>query len=153
MQLKTIVLYITIFLISASSFAQPNNSKIKTLKIAFITEKLNLTEAEAQKFWPIYNTFNKNTSKIKREEVNKIRQEIRQHKGALSDAKANELLDRLIEAENKLFSEKIQLILKLRKVISAQKVILLKFTEQEFNRRMLERIKNMRQRRMNKNKP
>ncbi len=151
--MKTIILYVSIFLITASSFAQPNNSKIKTLKIAFITERLNLTEAEAQKFWPIYNTYNKNTSKIKREEVNKIRQEIRQHKGALSDAKANELLDRLIKAENKLFDEKIQLILKLRKVISAQKVILLKVTEEEFNRKMLERIKNMRLKRMNKNKP
>ncbi|MBN4047179.1 sensor of ECF-type sigma factor [bacterium AH-315-P13] len=149
--MKTIVLYITIFLISASSFAQPNNSKIKALKIAFITEKLNLTESEAEKFWPIYNAFDKNTSKIKRDEISKIRQEIRQNFSTLSDAKANELLDRFIKAENKLYSEKTQLVSKLREVISAQKIILLKVAEEEFNRRMLERMKNMRQRRMNKN--
>lgn len=151
--MKTIVLYITIFLISLSSFSQPKNSKIKALKIAFITEKLNLTETEAQKFWPIYNTFDKNTSKIKREEISKIRQEIRQNIGTLSDAKANELLDRFIKAEKELYSEKTILLSKLREVISAQKIILLKVAEDEFNRRMLERMKNMRQKRMNKNKP
>ena len=32
-------------------------------------------------------------------------------------------------------------------------LILLKVAEEEFNRRMLERMKNMRQQRMNKNKP
>jgi hypothetical protein len=149
--MKTIVLYITIFLVSANSLAQQNNSKIKALKIAFITERLNLTETEAQQFWPIYNTFDKNTSKIKREEISKIRKEIRQNIGTLSDAKANELLDRFIKAENELYNEKTKLVSKLRKVISAQKIILLKVAEDEFNRRMLERMKNMRQRRMNKN--
>ena len=39
--MKTILLYITILLISSSSLAQPNNRKIKALKIAFITEKLD----------------------------------------------------------------------------------------------------------------
>ena len=152
-QMKHKLLYIIILLISVSSFAQPKQGKIRALKIAFITEKLNLTETEAEKFWPIYNAYDKNTSKIKHEEVYKIRQEIRQNFDTLSDAKANELLDRLIEAENNLSNEKIKLASKLRKVISAQKIILLKVAEEEFNRKMLERMKNMRQKRMNKNKP
>ena len=151
--MKRTILYLAIFLISVSGFAQPKQGKIRALKIAFITEKLNLTETEAEKFWPIYNAFDKNTSKIKHEEINKIRQEIRQNIGDLSDDKANELLDRFIEAENNLYNEKIQLATKLRKVISAQKIILLKVAEEEFNKRMLERMKNMRQKRMNKNKP
>ena len=151
--MKTIVLYITVFLVSASSFSQPNNSKIKVLKIAFITEKLNLTEDEAQKFWPIYNAFDKNTSKIKHQDIRKLREEVKQNMGTLTDAKANELLDRLLDAETKLYNEKTQLVTKLRGVISPQKIILLKIAEEEFNRRILERMKNMRQRRMNKNKP
>lgn len=32
--------------------------KIEALRIAFITQQLNLTPTEAQKFWPIYNQFN-----------------------------------------------------------------------------------------------
>ena len=151
--MKHTLLYIIILLITVSSFAQQNQGKIKALKIAFITEKLNLTETEAEKFWPIYNAYDKNTSKIKHEDIRKLREEVKQNKGTLSDAKANELLDRLQEADTKLFNEKTQLLTKLRGVISPQKIISLKVTEEEFNRRMLERMKNMRQRRMNKNKP
>jgi len=31
--------------------------RIEALKIAFITNKLQLTPAEAQKFWPVYNRY------------------------------------------------------------------------------------------------
>ena len=31
--------------------------KIEALKIAFITQKLQLTTDEAQKFWPVYNQY------------------------------------------------------------------------------------------------
>ena len=50
-------------LLSASVFGQkqnnskPNREKIKAMKVGFITEKLDLTTAEAQKFWPVYNEF------------------------------------------------------------------------------------------------
>jgi len=32
--------------------------KIEALRIAFISQQLNLTPQEAQKFWPVYNQFN-----------------------------------------------------------------------------------------------
>ena len=61
--MKKIIIYIPVFLFcSLSIFAQKkreSREKIRTLKIAYVTEKLNLTENEAQKFWPIYNTYNK----------------------------------------------------------------------------------------------
>jgi hypothetical protein len=31
--------------------------KIQALKIAFITQKLQITSAEAEKFWPVYNQY------------------------------------------------------------------------------------------------
>ncbi len=47
-----------------SGFAQDNTevqkadgSRIETLKIAYITQKLNLTTEEAEKFWPVYNKY------------------------------------------------------------------------------------------------
>ncbi len=39
---------------------QPNQSpreKIEALRIAFISQQLNLTPDEAQKFWPVYNAY------------------------------------------------------------------------------------------------
>ena len=34
-----------------------DGSRIETLKIAYITQKLNLSTEEAEKFWPVYNKY------------------------------------------------------------------------------------------------
>ena len=34
-----------------------NGNRLEALKIAYITNKLNLSPEEAQKFWPIYNQY------------------------------------------------------------------------------------------------
>ncbi|MEI7735166.1 MAG: hypothetical protein WCI49_06845 [Ferruginibacter sp.] len=64
--MKKILLITTIFmssLFTASAqddqAANENNrqEKIKALYVAYITQQLNLTEAEAQKFWPLHAQF------------------------------------------------------------------------------------------------
>lgn len=35
----------------------PNPDKLKSLRVAFITERLNLSPDEAEKFWPLYNEY------------------------------------------------------------------------------------------------
>jgi len=145
-----------IALITIGSYAQQNrgerHEKIKALKIAFITEKLSLTEVEAQKFWPIYNAFDEKTTKIKFQDIRNIRQELRQGIETMSDEKANNLLNQFMDAENSLHTARTELVEKLRNVISSKKIILLKAAEDDFNRKMLDRFKNQRQR-MNKNNP
>jgi flagellar biosynthesis/type III secretory pathway chaperone len=81
-----------------------------------------------------------------------MRREIRQDAESLSEKEANDLLARFIEAENKMHLERTQLVEKLRAVIPAKKIILLKVAEEEFNRKILEQMKNFRDRRQ-KNKP
>ena len=104
--MKATLLYILIFFMSIGSFAQPNRERITALKVAHITSKLNLTEKEAQQFWPIYNAYDDNTSKIKHEDIRRIRQEIRQNSGSLTDKEANDLLQRFLDAENKIHFER-----------------------------------------------
>jgi len=151
------LLPILMFLVTLSVTAQQNRSerhaKIKALKVAFITEKLNLTELEAQTFWPIYNTFDEKTTKIKFQDIRKIRYELRQDIATMSDEKANDLLNQFMAAENDLHIERVQLVTKLRKVISAKKIILLKSAEDDFNKKMLEQYKKRREQRMKKNRP
>ena len=43
--------------IKAQDGAETRAEKIEALKIAFITQKLQLTTDEAQKFWPVYNQY------------------------------------------------------------------------------------------------
>lgn len=63
--MKRIILLITLFACSFSSVsAQEEDTdpvkreqKIQALYVAYITQQLNLNEAEAQKFWPLHKQF------------------------------------------------------------------------------------------------
>ena len=95
---------ILILLISFSGFAQRGGEiqeKIKAQKIAFITDKLELTSEEAQQFWPIYNEFEAKVEKIKSEDLRPLKREMRQ--GDVSDKRAGEILEKLLEAEMLIF--------------------------------------------------
>jgi Skp family chaperone for outer membrane proteins len=72
--MKKILLITTIFLSSlftaAAQDEQTGNEnnrqeKIKALYVAYITQQLNLTEAEAQKFWPLHAQFENDIKAVK----------------------------------------------------------------------------------------
>ena len=139
--MRTIILSLFVLCISFSTRAQQNDrrEKIKALKVSFITEKLALTENEAQKFWPIYNTYEENTSEIRHKELRSIGKEIKEKSNTLTDAESEVLLDKLIAAEKKLHTENTQLIIKLKKIISPKKIILLKAAEEGFKRKLFDK--------------
>lgn len=143
---------ILVLLISFSSFAQNGGKmqeRIKAQKIAFITEKLSLTTKEAQQFWPIYNAYEAKVEDIKTKDLQTLKQEMR--RGDVSDKRANEILEKLMKAENDMHEAKLQLVQDLKEVISSKKIILLKAAEDQFNKILLERLKQMRDKRNRKN--
>ena len=118
-----------------------NGERIKALKVSVITEKLDLSEKEAQQFWPIYNAHEKETSAIRFKEVKAIRQEIRENIATLTDDKANELLTRLNNAENKMHELRMEFANNLSGILSPKKIILLKIAEDDFKKKMFEEFK------------
>lgn len=69
-------LLILITILGSFSFAAAQNTnaqrseKIKALKIAFITQKLQLSSAEAEKFWPVYNQYENEVRQIRAKNKN-----------------------------------------------------------------------------------
>ena len=63
LKMKKYLLILFVLFVSCSGIKaqDPGNDtraeKIQTLKIAFISQKLQLTTDEAEKFWPIYNQY------------------------------------------------------------------------------------------------
>jgi hypothetical protein len=60
--MKNFLLILSFLLTGFTSFAQrpeaaTKRERIQALKIAFITQKLELTSDEAQRFWPVYNRY------------------------------------------------------------------------------------------------
>lgn len=56
---RFLILSIFVLGLLQAGMSQPpfKGERVKALKIAFITQALNLTSDEAQKFWPVYNTY------------------------------------------------------------------------------------------------
>ncbi|WP_299526805.1 sensor of ECF-type sigma factor [Winogradskyella sp.] len=142
---------ILVLLISFTSYAQGGEKmqeRIKAQKIAFITEKLNLTAQEAQQFWPIYNAFEAKLEKIKSEDLRPLKKEMRS--GDVSDKRADEILEKVMTAEANMHNAKLQLVEDLKKVLSSKKIIKLKAAEDQFNQVLLDKLKEFRERRRNR---
>ncbi len=147
--MKNIFILTILLFTCATLFAQPaRQERIKSLKVAFISEKLALTSKEAQQFWPIYNTYDDNIYQLKNVELKKIKNEL-QFKGInqMSEKEARSVLSRIEKIEESIYQERKTLVSQLLGVISAKKIILLKKVEDDFNRELLKRLRERRMQR------
>ena len=75
--MKKIITPLVLLIFCFSAYAQSGGKdwrqQIKAQKVAFITEQLSLTPKEAQKFWPIYNTYEDKLNQIRRNDERAIR--------------------------------------------------------------------------------
>ncbi len=95
------VLIVMMILSSLRVSAQnPNLEKLNSYKIAFFTQKLNLTSQEAEKFWPLYNDYQDRKNKIQVERVQMTRTVV-QNGANMSDKELTELGDKYFGLEIK----------------------------------------------------
>lgn len=111
--------------------------KIIAARIAYITEKLNLTPAEAEKFWPIYNEFDQ-----KRREIRVEAKELRKNPepGQSKEDNDKNAIARQHQVRQKELDLERDYSKKLLDVVSAQKVRALPKTEKDFRDLLLRQI-------------
>ena len=129
--------YIFIFIyfgLAQYSFGQ---EKIEALRVAFITQRLELSPAESEKFWPIYNEF-----KSKLDEIDRPRH--RQIKADFSDKEAEDLLEKGLQAEEQKVKLKRDYYGRLKKVVPAKKILELHRAERDFKHELIGRIREER---------
>ena len=136
----TLLLTVTI----VSGQGRPGMDKIKSLKVAFITERVGLTSNEATIFWPVYNEHEEALAQIRRKERMDIRSKMMDFEN-LSDSEANKLLDQLIELEKQKQELNVEFLSNIREVISPKKTFLLIKAEEDFKKRLLRQIQQRRQ--------
>ena len=73
MKRKFIVLIIAILPLAGILAQNPNIERLNAYKIGFFTKKLNLTSEEAERFWPVYNEYQKQKNSIQQEKRELIR--------------------------------------------------------------------------------
>lgn len=141
-------LLILFLLITTGLFAQTDkHAKIKALKVAHLTERLALTTAEAEKFWPVYNAYEDKMHDLWKTKRTHIYQKMKNNLEAMSNEEANQLIDHAMDLEMQELQNRKELIEDLRPVISPKKIILLRKAEEEFKKQLLE---NYRQRKNKK---
>jgi Spy/CpxP family protein refolding chaperone len=111
--------------------------RVQAAKVGFLTDKINLTEGQAQKFWPMYNQH----SDQRREIFHDIRRKIRTGKEeGVSVIEKNKLLDETMILKEKDLEMQKDFKKKVLDVISVDQYIELMSAEREFNKLLMERL-------------
>lgn len=119
--------------------------RVKALRVAYISDRLELTPDEAQKFWPVFNQFDDKQFELNREKrklMFKLRPE---NSSNLSEKESAELMAEDDRIETEIQNNKKQLVKNLQGVIPNQKILMLRQIEIEFKQKLLKQIKNRRE--------
>lgn len=124
-------------MLSLNSFAQSkekeqHRKQIKALKVAYITQEMNMDSKLAQKFWPVYNSYEDKKIELHRREhidLNEI--------GSISESRAEEILNEFLTVEKEEYLIKKELFNRLKEFLSAKQIVQLHKLEHDFNKKLL----------------
>lgn len=133
---------------------QPNTKKdreekIEQLKIAFITKELDLTVAEAEKFWPAYNAMSSDLKKERKARKSKSNK-LRKNYEAMTEAEVRKSSEDIMDSEINEVKLKKEHMKKIAAVIGYKKTVKLLSVEQRFKRELLKKL-NERKKELNQN--
>ncbi len=145
------IITLLLLLLSISFYAQGKKmserkvqikEKIYALKVAFITNELSLTSSEAEKFWPIYNSFEDKQFDLKHQKsISYIKKMDDATLNKMSDKEALTVLTQMEASEDEVFQLRKKLIVSLKSILSPVKIIKLKKAEDEFNKKLLQQYR------------
>ena len=144
---------------ATSSYSQKGNKididRVRSHKIAFITNKLNLTAKEAQVFWPVYNAHDKLMSEYRRDEINAVKMVVKdlerpylskKNFDNISEDEAKKIYRIVTDLRNKTHQEKQNYMSKLTTILSYKKILKLQASEREFRKELFRKLKQTRRR-------
>ena len=143
---KIISMVCALALVSGVAFAQnPKGDnkkdgnwreKVRAEQVGFITAELNLTEAEAQAFWPVYN----DVQAQRREAFKAQHDALKAMQNGAEGKEAEKLLDDYLAAKKKCESIEADAVLRYKKVLPVQKVAKLLMAEEKFRHQQIGKL-------------
>lgn len=111
-----------------------SRDKIRAAHAAYITERLALTPAEAEKFWPVYREYGEKRSEL--------RQQLRMTRNQGGDE--SKLLELDLEIKQRELDLEKDYMQRLQKIVPPEKVLKLRDAETDFRKLVLRRIQHRR---------
>lgn len=141
--MKKIAILLLSMTFTFSAFSQQMREKIeekvKIQRIAFITQRLTLTETEAQQFWPIFNEFT--------DKMQLIRKQSKPEKPfeEQADADVEKMIVAQFDRDSREIDLKKEYFVKLKKVISVKKIAKLYKAEKDFRGELVKQLQDIRE--------
>ncbi len=120
------------------------DSKIESLKVAFITNQLSLTEEESKNFWPLYNDFQAERKALRKAGKKGKKGKNRPNFAEMSDAELEAMIEERFNIEEKELSLKRKYFKKLKTVLPIRKIAKLHQAEREFKKKVLDQMRERR---------
>ncbi len=142
------ILPILLLLTSFTFYAQGESmkekkEKVQALKVAYLTTELDLTTTEAERFWPIYNTFDDKQFELRHMKMKAYKNQMNDAAiDKMSEKEANILISQMENTDEELFLLRKNYIQNLKKVLPAVKIIKLRIAEEGFNRKLLQQYRD-----------
>ena len=116
--------------------------RVRAEKVAFLTEQIDLTESEAQVFWPIYNQLQNE----QRENFEAVRKAYEAMEKGVNEGKTGKEMEKLVEvyvdAKDKNEGVETKYLNKLMKALPAEKVARYYVAEEKFRHQQIGRLGN-----------
>ncbi len=139
----TLVLASTLAVAQTDDMPQIPDEKleeIKAQKVAYITQKMGFTPDEAQKFWPIYNQYDKELDAT-RKEMRDFHRGVKKSGTELTEAEATQLIDKELSTRQKELDTRRKYSGEFKKNIGAVRTVKLYQAERDFNKELLKRMR------------
>lgn len=127
-----------------SQLRKEGREKIKALKVAYLTEQLNLNSIEAEKFWPIYNSYDKEQNEIRNNYKSSLRKKTNNTKEGtdnLTEDDAKKLISLKLLTDRNLYESQKKFIGNIKEIIPYRKIIKLQVAEMEFGRKLMRKYR------------
>ena len=151
---KVISIWCALAVLSVSAFAQNPaqqrrgagdngwRERVRSEKVAFLTQEIDLTESEAQVFWPIYNEI----QKAERDSFEAVRVAYEAMAKGVAENKSGKEMEKLvnayIDAKDKNDGIDTKYLNKLMKALPAEKVARYYLAEEKFRHQQIGRLGN-----------
>lgn len=125
---------------SQIAFAQREGSfdkeKLKDARIAFITDRLDLSSQQAERFWPIFNKYSESREANLRKmaSLNPRREE-----GEISDSQAKTMITERFKLQRQMVADEEKFVQEVSSVISYSQILQLNGIARDFTRMIYQR--------------
>lgn len=137
---KSIYSLLILIFFSQMAFAQREGSfdkeKLKDARIAFITDRLDLSSQQAEKFWPIFNKYSESREANLRKMASL---NPRKEEGEISDSQAKTMITERFKLQRQMVADEEKFVQEVSSVISYTQILQLNGIARDFTRMIYQR--------------